>query len=174
MDFFKYYRRTPYTFDVDGDTFQVNLTNVTQRAKIVERLRQYTSAMYEYVIQDGERPDIVAQRLYGSPSYTWVVLLSNNIFSLYDWPLSSQEFEDYLISKYGSIQHARDGARTYYTVEGDRVDETTYDALPEARQGNVLTPYEQEVQDNEAKRRIKVIRGAFLPQIFTALKTLFK
>lgn len=174
MDFFKYYRTAEYTFTDDATTVSVTLTDITLRSKIAERLNQYTSAMYDYVIADGERPDVVAENVYGSPSYTWIILLVNNILSLYDWPLSTEEFTNYIISKYGSVAAAESGTPFYYTVEGDRVDAATYLLLPSARRGTVYTPYEQELADNEAKRRIRVIRAQFLPQIYTALRTLFR
>ena len=107
----------------------------------------------------------------------------NNIVSLYDWPMTNAEFELYLIGKYGSLTLSQNqGTRTdaawsaakfYYTTEGDRVDATTYAGLG-ARQGTTNTPYTQEVDDNEAKRTIKVVNMAFLPGILTALKTLYK
>jgi hypothetical protein len=171
MKYFQFQRVIPYTFDSSSD---VSIVDITQHAKVAERLGQYTSALYDYVIADDERPDTVARKVYGSVDYTWLILLINNIFTLYDWPLSNQELEEYLISKYGSIANAQTGARTYYTVEGDRVDALTYDELPEARQGITLTPYEQEVKDNEAKRRIRVVRSAFVPMIARMLRTLYR
>jgi hypothetical protein len=152
----------------------VTLTDITLRSKITERLNQFTSAMYDYVIADGERPDIVAENVYGSASYTWIVLLVNNIMSLYDWPLTTDEFDAYVTSKYGSLSAAKNGTPIYYTVEGDRVDVVTYFTLPSVRRGTVLTPYEQELADNEKKRRIRVIRAQFLPQVYTSLRTLFR
>lgn len=203
MDFFKYYQDAAYMFNVDEQVFTMALTNITERARVVERLRQFTSAMYEYVIQDGERPDLVAESLYGSASFTWLILLTNNIFSLYDWPLTTDEFNAYIVSRYGSIQNAqtlepkfynnqnlavtqaeysalvpaqRGGAYipTYYAATGERIDKLTYDSLLSERRGVILSPYDQDFRDNEYKRRIKVIRQAFIPQVYSTLKTLFK
>jgi hypothetical protein len=183
MDYFQYQSVVPYAFTVDGVTTSMNIVNITQRAMIRERLRQHTTAMHDYVIAEGERPDTVALKLYGSVKYTWVVLLMNNIMSLYDWPMSSGEFESYLIGKYGSVfLSTRRGTRTsaawsaakfYYTTEGDQVDAATYATLG-TRQGVTNTPYTQEVEDNDAKRSIKVVHIGFLPGILSSLKTLYK
>jgi hypothetical protein len=169
MKFFQYQSLTPYQFD----TSVVQIVDITQRARIAERLSQYTTAMYEYEILEEERPDIVANKLYGSVGYTWLVLLLNNIMSLYDWPLNTADFTAYIISKYGSIAAAESGTPIYFTVEGDRVDASTYTALPSARKGTVLTPYEFELQQNDAKRRIRVIRREFLPLIARTIQTLY-
>ena len=184
MNFFQHQETVPYVFGATRDTkFQSTITNITQRARIVERLRQHTAIMHEYEISDGDRPDTVAHRVYGDVKYTWVVLLVNNIMSLYDWPMTSGEFESYLIGKYGSVSLSQNqGTRTdaawsaakfYYTTEGDRVDATTYAGLG-TRQGITNTPYTQEVEDNEGRRTIKVVSRRFLPGMESALKTLYK
>ena len=182
MNYFQYQSVVPYTFTTGGVTTTMSIVNITQRARIAERLRQHTTTMHDYVIGEGERPDTVALKLYGDVKYTWVVLLMNNIVSLYDWPMTNSEFELYLIGKYGSLSDSQNqGTRTdaawsaakfYYTTEGDRVDATTYAGLG-TRQGITNTPYTQEVEDNDARRTIKVVRKQFLPGILTALKTLY-
>ena len=183
MDYFQYQSVVPYTFTTGGVTTTMSIVNITQRARIAERLRQHTTTMHDYVIGDHERPDTVALKLYGDVKYTWVVLLMNNIISLYDWPMTNSEFELYLIGKYGSLTDSQNqGTRTdaawsaakfYYTTEGDRVDATTYASLG-TRQGTTNTPYTQEVEDNDTRRTIKVVSRQFLPGILSALKTLYK
>ena len=183
MSYFQYQSIVPYTFTTGGVTTTMSIVNITQRAKIAERLRQHTTTMHDYVIGEGERPDTVAQKVYGDVKYTWVVLLINNIMSLYDWPMTNTEFELYLIGKYGSLSDSQNqGTRTdaawsaakfYYTTEGDRVDTTTYASLG-TRQGITNTPYTQEVADNDTRRTIKVVSKEFLPGILSTLKTLYK
>ena len=135
MEYFQHQSVVPYTFTTGGVTTTMSIVNITQRARIVERLRQHTTTMHDYVIGEGERPDTVAMKLYGDVKYTWVVLLMNNIMSLYDWPMTNSEFELYIIGKYGSLTDSQNqGTRTdaawsaakfYYPTEGDRVDATT-------------------------------------------------
>ena len=183
MDYFQYQSVVPYMFTTGGVTTTMSIVNITQRAKIAERLRQHTTTMHDYVIGEGERPDTVAQKVYGNVKYTWIVLLMNNIVSLYDWPMTNSEFELYLIGKYGSLTNSQNqGTRTdaawsaakfYYTTEGDRVDATTYASLG-TRQGTTNTPYAQEVEDNDTRRTIKVVSRQFIPGMVSALKTLYK
>ena len=182
MEYFQYQSVVPYMFTTGGVTTTMSIVNITQRARIAERLQQHTTTMHDYVIGEGERPDTVAMNLYGDVKYTWVVLLMNNIMSLYDWPMTNSEFELYLIGKYGSLSDSQNqGTRTdaawsaakfYYTTEGDRVDATTYAGLG-TRQGTTNTPYTQEVEDNDTRRTIKVVPRQFLPGILSTLKTLY-
>ena len=184
MNFFQYQETVPYVFGATRDTkFQSTITNITQRARIAERLRQHIAIMHDYEISGSDRPDTVAHKVYGDVKYTWVVLLLNNIMTLYDWPMTNAEFELYLIGKYGSVSLSQNqGTRTdaawsaakfYYTTEGDRVDATTYAGLG-TRQGIANTPYTQEVEDNEGRRTIKVVHRRYLPGLVSALKTLYK
>ena len=175
MEYFKYLPLTVYTYtDTNNTTYDVVIRDITARAKIAARLQQTQVALYDYIIGDEQRPDTVSQLLYKTPNYTWIILLVANIFNLYDWPLSNDEMVDYLISKYGSIENAQTGSRYYYTIEGDRVDATTYGLLPVARRGVMLSPYEQEIQDNDQKRRIKVVPPALIHQVAADFRTLFR
>lgn len=142
MNFFQYYQKTPYTFiDEDGVPTTLSLTNITQRARLAERLRTHVSVFYDYDVLDGERPDTVATKIYGDPKYTWIVLLTNEIFSLYDWPLSSNEFEYYMAAKYGSLETAQaitTESNYYFTFDHTLVTYTEYVALDLEDRGAVL------------------------------------
>jgi hypothetical protein len=56
----------------------------------------------EYSIKDGERPEHIAERVYGDPGYHWLILLTNNIIDPYHgWYMSGSALEDYIQKKYG-------------------------------------------------------------------------
>lgn len=77
--------------------------NIFRRAKIREDVASVISGFQYYNIVDGERPEQIAERLYGDPELDWVILIANNIINLEnDWPLTPSQFNNYLISKYGS------------------------------------------------------------------------
>ena len=40
------------------------LTNITQRFKVRDALKQITAIYYDYVVQDHDRPDLVAFKYY--------------------------------------------------------------------------------------------------------------
>ena len=79
----------------------IRVKNIFRRAKIREDIFQSAVAFDKYKIVGEERPDQIAQRIYGSSQYDWVVLISNNIINLREeWPLSDSEFNTYITSKY--------------------------------------------------------------------------
>jgi len=54
-----------------------------------------------YTVEEGERPEDIANFYYGSVDYSWLVYMANNIIDPYhEWPLNTQEFNDMLIEKY--------------------------------------------------------------------------
>lgn len=142
MNFFRFYQHTPYTFlRADGTSYSLSLTNFTQRAILQEQTQPYLSALYDYDVRDGERPDTVATNIYGDPKYTWLVLIVNNILSLYDWPLTNEEFELYLTSKYGSLATATavtTDNEYYFDYQQTPVTYAEYCALPIEEKGAVL------------------------------------
>mgnify|MGYP003302882403 FL=1 len=51
--------------------------NFFRRYKISEDVEKYAVLFKPYTIKDGERPDMVAQKLYDSPFYDWVILFQD-------------------------------------------------------------------------------------------------
>lgn len=172
MKFFRYFPIISYTFENANAEFQLLLTNPTAKVVLVERLKQHITAYYDYVVQDGDRPDSVATKVYGSPDYTWIVLILNGMQSLYDWPLTYDEFNDYIIDAYGSVATAQ-ATPVYKTTEGFIVDATSYAELPVARRGVVSNVYDEEATKNEAKRTIKLIPSQFVMPLLQELRNAF-
>lgn len=79
----------------------VRVKNLFRRAKIRDDFFNKVTAFTKYKIIGEERPEQVAEKIYGSPSFDWIVLISNNIINVRtEWPLSDTEFTDYLYRKY--------------------------------------------------------------------------
>jgi hypothetical protein len=170
MKYFQYFPKIDYTFtNTDGTLTTLSITNPTVHVKIVERLKQHIEVFHDYVIADGERPDTVATNLYGSPDYTWVVLIVNNIFSLYDWPLTYDEFVLFIVDKYGSLAAAQ-AQSVYKTTDGDYIDAVSYGLLSADQQGSVISAYDDELAKNEDKRRIRVIPAQFVEPLVLELR----
>jgi len=147
--------------------------DLTQSAKIKSFLKDYQGISYNpYTIKDGERPDYVAYKFYGDPNLDWVILLSNEIYNIYDeWPRNNTDFEEYLIEKYGSIANTLSTTKYYYNNNRDIIDETTYNALSASNRTSE-TIYEYELRENNNKSKIKLIRSSIIGSIQTELKSL--
>ena len=56
-----------------------------------------------YELQEGDRPDTVATRLYGQGDLHWTFYLVNDFDNYFDWFKSSLEFETYMGKKYEGV-----------------------------------------------------------------------
>ena len=82
---------------------RVIVKNLFKRSKLRTDVDQAITAFDYYYIEDQQRPDVLAQELYGDSELDWVVLTSNNIMNVRDqWPLSHNDLHTYMLEKYGS------------------------------------------------------------------------
>jgi hypothetical protein len=89
------------------ESFQTS-TDITFRVAIIKNVLSNFSSYYEYVVLDGETPEILAEKVYGDPEAHWIILYANNIFDpQYDWPMNLDVFKKYIRNKYGSLEIAQ-------------------------------------------------------------------
>ena len=110
-----------------------------------------------YVVKNGELPEIVSNKVYGSPRYSYIIISINNIHSIYDdWPRSDAIFKDFLIEKYGSISTAKTTTHSWYTGNDNTVSEEFWGTLTDANK-YYKTIFEFETDLNDAKANINLI-----------------
>jgi hypothetical protein len=179
----------------DADTNQTFITvkNLFKRAKLRTDIINIITSFVSYQIEDNERPDIVASKVYDNPELDWVVLITNNITNIREqWPLNNQDLYYHMLDKYGSdediskIHHhetteVRDEYDRLIIPSGLRVDSNfsiTYSKLDK----NLVTTYpiktvsnyEYEVNKNEKKRQIRILKPQYLSVVITDLKNIMK
>ena len=188
-----YFRNLPRVgYDINGtgkDSF-LNVTNIMKRVKFKSSVLEDITNYYPYFVKEGERPDIIAHAQYGNIGYAYLILLVNDIHDPnFDWPLSSQIFEKFIINKYGSVTIAISGVKNYFQIiraevartgTSERVpevkfavDETTFNALGTGDR-STLSNYDHEVELNEAKREIRLINPSFIRDIDYQVKRSLK
>ena len=84
--------------------------NIFRRAKIRDDLQNAVTIFNKYNIVEGTRPELVAEEIYGSVEYDWVVVVSSGITNLRDqWPLSNKDLYSYCeriyVNNLNSIHH---------------------------------------------------------------------
>ena len=99
--------------------------NLFKRAKLREDIYQDLSFFTKYDVLGDDRPDNVADIIYGDPTLDWVVLLSNNIVNVQsEWPLSQGDFNRYITDKYDSEEILYSGIHHYESREVKASDGT--------------------------------------------------
>lgn len=104
--YFSYFPTTIYKPIDEGSEYDV-VTNIMTRFKMEDSIKENSAAYYKYDIQDGDTPEIVAYKYYGSAEKHWIVLSMNNIIDpQYDWPLEYRTLSRYVDSKYSTNNYA--------------------------------------------------------------------
>ena len=111
----------------------------------------------EYDIRDGDTPEIIAEKIYGSPEYHWVVMISNQRYDwINDFPMQQRELYKFVTQKYGS---GNEYATHHY------VDSNGYEVDSDNAEATSVSNYTYEDNKNEQRRRIKLISPALVNQI---------
>ena len=170
------YDEKPISYPFSESDF-VTAKNFFRRYKLNDDIFSYAVFFSKYAIEDGERPDTLADKAYGNPFYDWVILLTNNLVNAqYDWPMTNSQISKVLDSEYDNayaeISH-------YETIKigqfaaGLRVDETFFNAQHKVNENGTIsikngseicgpvTVAEQFYRDNEKKREIYLLKPAF-------------
>lgn len=195
-----YFRELPnleyqsFLSDSKSSDQYLTVKNLFRRVKLRDDLQNVFTIFDKYQIISGARPDTVAEEIYGSSQYDWVVIVSAGITRLRDeWPLSDKQIYDYAESIYGndlnSIHHYEttevkdpqdrlilpsgqvvdEDFKVYYTYNGNLY---TNDATELGE--NVIrisdpiigiSNYEYEVIKNNNKRSIYVLKPRYLQQV---------
>tara|TARA_B100000941_G_scaffold91912_1_gene63781 strand:- start:188 stop:931 length:744 start_codon:yes stop_codon:yes gene_type:complete len=135
--YFSYFPDIEYvsrTTDRSSAEEYITVKNIFKRATIRNDFYNVATAFEDYMIIANERPDQVAEAVYGDPRYDWVVLTANNITNMREqWPLNAQDFQNYILEKYKTesafteIHHyiteiSIDSRKRIVVPEGLRVD----------------------------------------------------
>jgi hypothetical protein len=87
-----YFRNFPVSFYRFGDNEDpVLFQNITAYVDLIDQIVDDATAYEKYTIIDGERPDTLSFKLYGSVDYYWTFYLINEKIRQQGWPLSSTE-----------------------------------------------------------------------------------
>ena len=80
-----------------GDIIEIK--NIFRGSKLFDYLKDNVSLFNKYVLEDGDRPDTVAEVLYGSSKYDYVVILTAGITNITnEWPLQDYQMYDLALS----------------------------------------------------------------------------
>ena len=161
----------------------IRVKNLFKRGKLADDLFANLNFFTKYQVEGDDRPDNVAYKVYDDSTLDWVVLLSNNYTNIQsEWPLLQNDFDRYLLDKYGTYEKLND-AHHYETTEIKNVDGATitpagltvasdysvtyYDAATgqEVEKENTaveVTNYDYESKIEDAKRNIYLLKPMYL------------
>tara|TARA_B100000427_G_scaffold95687_1_gene78809 strand:+ start:1613 stop:2236 length:624 start_codon:yes stop_codon:yes gene_type:complete len=166
------YTSNPY----DGQWIEIK--NIFSRIKIADDVKGNVTAFEDYFIEDGDRPDSISFEMYDDPGYDWTILLMNNIVNLHkDWPKAKAALDAFVSYKYQNPEEVHH----YETLKqehngktvleaGIKVDESYQYVTPagltltKAQSRISVSNYSYEIDLNEKRREIVLLKPEFIPQ----------
>ena len=178
--------------------------DILRRIAAVDELKTNESYLDQYDIKDGETPEIIAEKIYGDPGLHWIILMINEIIDpRFDWPLTYDNLINNCIAKYGSLEAIYDVNKVvgygdaqvqldsvFLVLESSTNKEPVRLLLQQTESDvtyrkpmsytvnplieNEITHFENEYEENELKRRIKILKPEFIPEIVTSFENLIK
>ena len=163
----------------------VEVKNIFRRAKIRDDLQNNFTVFDKFQIPEGARPDTVAEALYGSAQFDWVVLTTAGIINVRsEWPLSNRDLYNYAYSKYGESLNS---VRFYETTKvkdssgrlilpAGKVVDSDFTIPKPGEPTSTLNPvlginnFEYETRLNEEKRSIFVLREGYLQEFLNDMR----
>ena len=124
----RYFDKFP-VIEYDGS----NVVDITKRTTMIEAVSNNPYIFYPYELTTYERADQFSDRYFSDSYKSWILYLSNKIVDpYYEWYLRTNEFNDFLAKKYGSIDNAISKIKYYrndwYNSKDILVNR--YDSLP--------------------------------------------
>ena len=163
----------------------VEVKNIFRRVKLRDDLQNNFTVFDRYQIPMNARPDTVAEDLYGSPQFDWVVLTTAGILNVRnEWPLNDRDLYDYSLDKYGESLNSvkffettevKDTSSRMILPKGKVVDSNFTIPKPGEPTATLnpvvgISNYEYETRLNDEKRNIFILREEYVQQFLTDIR----
>ena len=173
---------------------RVTVKNIFKRAKLRTDVDSAITAFDFRVIKENERPDTIANNVYGDPELDYIILITNNIIDVRSqWPLSNRDLYNYMLDKYGSdaalqevhhyetIEVRDDNNRT--VLEGGLIVDEDFTFEYTSLDGRLIqvtnptgpvTNFTYETLQNDAKRIIRILKVEFVGAFISDMRKMMK
>ena len=168
-------------YDAKGQGNYKLVTDILRRVKMRSAIQDGAVLFDKYDVKNGENPEDVAFKWFGSADLHWVILLTNDITDrYYDWPLNQVQFDEFLTDKYGAgnedgIHHyeiTKSSGNTSSAGPADYSHKVEVNSDEDDASSVSNREYEERLQDK--KRQIKLLNKSFLPEFIEEFDILIR
>ena len=165
----------------------IEVKNIFRRVKLRDDLFNNFTIFEKYQIPEGSRPDTVAEEIFGSANFDWVILTVAGIINVRnEWPLSNRDLYNYANNKYGEslnstrffeTKEVKDSNGRLILPKGKVVDSNftiPKPGVPTATLNPVVgvSNYEYETLLNDDKRNINILREENLQDFLDDMRSI--
>jgi hypothetical protein len=177
-----YFKNFPtIIYDAVGNGEFKDVKNLLRRVAIRAKVKSNTLLYDTYDVKEGETPESIADKLYDDPELHWIVLLVNDITDRYhQWPMNFSQFNEFIADKYDDI----DGTHHYELAQSSGNTDTKIEVYNNSAlytgdddsysNATVITNREYEEQQQEIKRKIRLLDPQYVQQFIEEYETLMK
>lgn len=169
--YFKNFPTLLYPFYINGQVVGKVVKDITLNVRVIKSVLANITLYDEYLMQDGDTPEIIAEKMYKDPNLHWTIMLVNDRYDyINDFPVPDSILEQVVLEKYGAGNrnaiHNLYGRLHYEDAFGNIVDSSAAFAVP-------VTNYDYESRLNEEKRSIKLISPDLIHVFVTDIQEAF-
>ena len=168
-------------YDSVGNGTYKDVTNILRRVAMRSKIKQNTLIYDTYDVKEGETPEMIADRLYNDIELHWVILIVNDITDRYhQWPMSTPQFLAFINDKYDNV----DGVHHYEIPQSSGDTKTKIEVYQNSAlytgdtdfysSASIVTNFEYEENQQDEKRKIRLLDPSYIDQFVTEFKALMK
>lgn len=168
-------------YDSVGNGDFKDVKNLLRRVALNTKVKTNALLYDTYDVKEGETPESIADKLYDDPELHWVVLIVNDITDRYhQWPMNYSQFNQYLADKYDNI----DGIHHYEIAQSSGDTSTKIEVYKNSAlytgdtdfyaSATPITNREYEENQQEERRKIKLLDPTYVPQFIKEYENLMK
>ena len=170
--YFQNFPLIPY--DSVGNGQYKLVTNLLKRVALRAKVKTNTALFDTYDVQEGQTPEMIADKLYGDPNLHWIVMYVNNITDRYhQWPLTTPQFLAFLNDKYSNP----DGLHHYEITQTSGDTTVTIDIGTDNTEhsgATTITNREFEEKRQDTLRSIRLLDPAYVDQFVEEFENLME
>ena len=168
-------------YDSVGNGTYKDVTNLLRRVAMRSKVKSNALMFDTYDVKEGETPEIIADKLYGDTELHWVILLLNDITDRYhQWPMNTPQFLAFINDKYDNV----DGVHHYEIPQSSGDTKTKIEVYQNSAlytgdtdfysSASIVTNFEYEENQQDEKRKIRLLDPSYIDQFVTEFKALMK
>lgn len=163
-----FYKFPKFNYDLNGDgRAETEVMNFLHRWAFRKSVKENISAYSEWIIRDQDSLFSIAEALYNSQHYYWIIMMMNDIIDpRFDWPLNETDFVKYIKAKYGEENIYN---HHHYEADTDEnifsVPDGTWVSFDYSYNKISINNFDYEALINEQKRYIKLLKPEFLEEV---------
>tara|TARA_Y100000589_G_scaffold109551_1_gene104126 strand:+ start:1082 stop:1621 length:540 start_codon:yes stop_codon:yes gene_type:complete len=178
MQYFAEFPKIDYNITgVSGNVKEI--TDIWRRVKVRSKIADNVALYDQYDVPEGDSPETIAYKIYGSADYFWVICLLNNVVNRYhDWPLDEFNFQQFVKDKYDNPEAIHHYEKTQ--LSGRQIGEGPADyshkieVNADEAGAEAVSNIQHERRLQDKKRQIRVLQPAFLNTFIDEFRELIR